>query len=133
MAQSRCHCSDGANNFRYCQIKSLFVMLVDDDTSLLSELLEAMKRKIDMTIVAFSSSIRAKEFMESNFIDALISDFDMPNCNGIELADAVELIHPKAKIIIMSGKEVRDINWNMAWHFLHKPFHPDEVIELISR
>lgn len=114
------------------QKEEIFVMLVDDNKSLLSELVESIKSSIDAPkLLSFSSSIRAMEFAESNVIDTLISDFDMPHYNGVELACAVKVFHPRARIIIMSGKNVNGNNWNRGWYFLQKPFAPEQILEIL--
>lgn len=71
------------------------------------------------------------EFTESNVIDTLISDFDMLHYNGVELACAVKVFHPRARIIIMSGKNVNGNNWNRGWYFLQKPFAPEQILEIL--
>lgn len=61
----------------------------------------------------------------------IISDFDLPQMTGLKLIEQARKIHPKVCAILMSGKEPLDIPEDIP--FLHKPFPPENLIELIQR
>jgi YesN/AraC family two-component response regulator len=83
---------------------------------------------------ALSALRRAKEYLP----DILISDIDMPEMNGVALAEAVQERNPKCKIILISG----DLNWKArrdlrgygvdGFVFLPKPFSRIELLRLIK-
>jgi two-component system, cell cycle sensor histidine kinase and response regulator CckA len=68
-------------------------------------------------------------------IDLLITDIVMPKMNGMELAKAMQVIRPKAKVLYMSG--YTDNRVNASWvldsktPFLHKPFTAAGLMEKV--
>jgi YesN/AraC family two-component response regulator len=57
----------------------------------------------------------------------LITDFNMPVMNGVELAHSLLKMHPTTRICIMSGRMIEKGMLLNDWHFLLKPFGLDEL------
>ncbi len=81
--------------------KRLEVVIVDDE----AQITELIKTFIECTaknsnIHTFTDSGEAKEYMSSNPVDVLITDYKMPKYNGIEL---METLPKKVKKVLISG------------------------------
>ena len=69
-------------------------------------------------------------------IHLLITDFSMPEIDGVELARRFRGVHPKTPVLMVSGslpliqERIGDLE-----HFetLEKPFMPDELLDRVSR
>ena len=61
-----------------------------------------------------------------------MSDFEMPNMNGVDLATAMTIDRPEIKVLLMSGFAGGTLILNEGWHFLPKPFVPSQLRTLIS-
>jgi two-component system cell cycle sensor histidine kinase/response regulator CckA len=64
-------------------------------------------------------------------IHLLLSDFQMPEMNGVELAIHISRQRPDLKVLLMSGFPNGMLVLNEGWHFLAKPFIPSQLRALI--
>lgn len=62
----------------------------------------------------------------------LLSDIDMPEMTGIELAAEIQLSRPDTKIMLMSGLHPGMVLVDHGWEFLPKPFTPGILKERIG-
>lgn len=81
------------------------VLHVDDEPGF-SDLLETVLKNEtqDGTVVAVSSAAEALEQLEANEFDCIVSDYDMPKQNGLELLTDVREHYPDLPFILFSGK-----------------------------
>ncbi|MBD3419679.1 MAG: response regulator [Chitinivibrionales bacterium] len=83
--------------------KPLEVLVVDDEVQI-TELIEIFIKSAgpEAVVHSFNDALQAREFIASQkkSIDVLITDYKMPNVNGIEL---LELANPEIKKILISG------------------------------
>jgi len=81
------------------------VVLVDDEKLLLKTLKGFIEFKTDFRVIAFSDPEDALRYMlDEKNIYALVTDLEMPQMNGFELAKQIDSKLPKTKIIVMSGR-----------------------------
>ena len=79
------------------------VMVVEDDPRV-RELATAQLAKLNYRSVDFETAMEAIEYLESNTVDAIVTDVVLPGgMNGPQLARKIALEHPEVKIILMSG------------------------------
>ena len=64
-------------------------------------------------------------------IHLLLSDVEMPQMTGTELATQIAIERPNAKIILMSGFPSEMLVLNHGWKFLAKPFDAHMLRETI--
>jgi two-component system cell cycle sensor histidine kinase/response regulator CckA len=68
-------------------------------------------------------------------IDVLLLDVVMPRLYGIELARVMQSIHPKIRIIFMSGHPADIIKNHGIFEgnirFINNPFTPDTLVKII--
>jgi DNA-binding response OmpR family regulator len=55
-------------------------------------------------------------------IHLLLSDVEMPNMTGIELATQLQIDRPSIRVLLMSGMAAGMLLLNEGWQFLPKPF-----------
>jgi CheY-like chemotaxis protein len=55
-------------------------------------------------------------------IHLLLSDVQMPNMTGIELATQIQIDRPDIRVLLMSGMAAGMLLLNEGWQFLPKPF-----------
>jgi two-component system, cell cycle sensor histidine kinase and response regulator CckA len=60
-------------------------------------------------------------------IDLVLTDVEMPQMNGIELASRIRALDPARKILLMSGRSCEDIDGAQGYPFVPKPFVPDQL------
>ncbi|QLD86163.1 PAS domain S-box protein [Natronomonas halophila] len=84
---------------------SIRVLHVDDKPSfggLVSDFLERKNGRMD--VVSKTSAADGLAFLEEQRLDCIVSDYDMPETNGIEFLEAVRANHPAIPFILFTGK-----------------------------
>ena len=107
--------------------KSLRWMLVDDDQAVLAVMGEVLAAISNAEVVCFNSPYQAiQAFREDPCgYDLVISDFDMPGLDGLEMCHVLRAITPDLKTILATGNSQITAEYASAEGFnalLHKPF-----------
>lgn len=79
------------------------VLLVDDDDSCLALLGSLIFESAGIAPCCAMSGEEALKAMQEKEFDLIITDFNMPGMDGIELAERVQEIAPNTPIILNSG------------------------------
>jgi two-component system nitrate/nitrite response regulator NarL len=82
-------------------MKKYSVLLVDDHRILLDGLKSLVRDPFEVKAIA-SSGIEALNFIKATEFDVLITDYEMPGINGLELVKAARVAQPEMKIIVLS-------------------------------
>jgi len=112
------------------------ILLVDDE-SLFLELMTELLVAEGINPIATDSSVNAMDIIDSNEIDLLITDINMPEVNGIELAIKTKLKNPPANVIFITGlSEIFEqhkarLNFN-DYILLKKPFPLDDFVQMVK-
>ncbi len=78
------------------------VLLVDDEEavrSIIARLLEAL----GVTVVEADSGARALELYRQEVFDLVLTDYNMPQMKGDELARAVKRVNPEQRLYLITG------------------------------
>jgi CheY-like chemotaxis protein len=78
------------------------VCIVDDNEAiclLLSEMLE----ETGISATAFTNPVKAIDFLSFTRVDLVVSDYHMPEMNGIQFLDTVRQLHPGIMVLLMSS------------------------------
>ena len=78
------------------------VLLVDDEKDFLESMSERMRLR-GMDVTTASSAKEALAFIESDFFDAVILDFQLPEMDGLAVLKKIKARHPEAQIILLTG------------------------------
>jgi len=123
-----------ANNKREQHRAVIFIV---DDEPLLLELAESVLSNLDCEIQTFKDPETAfKAYSAAETApDLLITDFAMHEMNGMELIRRCRRIHPKQKIILVSGTVDESIfsgSGAKPDQFLAKPYQPAQLTTLVQ-
>ncbi len=80
------------------------VLLVDDEPVLLDLGSFFLTQKEHFSVDTASNGLEALEQLEKYLYQIIISDYDMPCMNGIELLREVKKLHPNQPFVIFTGK-----------------------------
>lgn len=78
------------------------IMCVDDDEEILTMLCETLT-KSGFRVLCESDAERARQMVQSLDVDAVVLDYRMPGCDGLELASAIRTSKPRLPIVMFSG------------------------------
>ena len=111
--------------------KTIFV--VDDDPAVLRCVVSLLT---DHGYRILSGGSGAEALVQSRAytgeIHLLLSDFQMPEMSGVELATAMTAERPQLKVLLMSGFPGGMLVLNEGWHFLAKPFIASQLRALVA-
>lgn len=116
--------------------KNGYIVLVDDEEIVLKSLSSFLSLETDYLIKTFDSARDAIHFIKENEIDIVISDYLMPEMNGIEFLAKVREIKPEVPRIILTGyadKEnaIKAINEVGLYQYIEKPWDNDDILIII--
>ncbi|MFQ5750695.1 MAG: response regulator [bacterium] len=108
------------------------VLLVDDEQMVLTSLSSFLELETDYEVVTFTTAKEALEFVKNNRIDLVISDYLMPEMDGISFLAKVKEIDPQTTHIILTGyadKEnaIKAINDVGLFQYIEKPWDNDNL------
>ncbi len=101
------------------------LLLVDDDERLLAAMKRVLKKDGYRLMFARNGS-EALEKLDKKNVDLVISDYQMPGMNGVELLSKIRELYPDILTIMMTGVEdvkiaMQAINEAGVYKFLLKP------------
>lgn len=103
------------------------LLIVDDEEMVLTSLNAYLTLETDYAVAAFTSPKEALTFAKDNRFDLVISDYLMPEMDGISFLGAIKKINPQAPRILLTGyadKEnaIKGINAVGLFQYIEKPW-----------
>lgn len=112
------------------------ILIVDDEQSQRIILSGYLKQK-GYNIYEASSGIDALKVIDNNLVDIVLSDYKMPEMNGIELLEKIKSKNPEIAVVIITAfGTIEDAVKAMkegAFDYLTKPVDLDELEFIIKR
>ena len=109
------------------------IVVVDDEKIVTSAFKTLLKVEGFSDAHFFNNPKEAVEFLKENQPDLVISDFIMPQMNGLEFLAEVKRMYPEVSRILLTGyadKEnaIRAINEVGLYRYIEKPWNNDDLI-----
>lgn len=94
-----------------CQVACRMVV-VDDDPKVLKAL-DSMLRNIPVKVEYCGHPAAALSLVQKqkNDYDMLLTDYQMPSMNGLELSAMIRRLNPQIRLVLMSGLDVSRFDW----------------------
>jgi DNA-binding NtrC family response regulator len=112
------------------------VVLVDDEEMVLTSLRSILSLETDYEVKTFLSAKEALEHISSSDVDLVISDYLMPEMDGITFLAQVRDLKPEIPRIILTGyadKEnaIKAINEVGLYQYIEKPWDNEDLMIII--
>jgi DNA-binding NtrC family response regulator len=112
------------------------IILVDDEDMVLTSLSSLLQLETEYDVHTFTSAKEALEYADKNDIDLVISDYLMPEMDGITFLGHVKNVKPDVPRIILTGyadKEnaIKAINEVGLFQYIEKPWENDDLLIII--
>ena len=109
------------------------ILVLDDDKLVTSSLKSLFMLEGFSDAAFFNDPIEALKYLEKNSRDVIISDFMMPQMNGLEFLSKAKEMYPNSSMILLTGyadKEnaIRAINEVGLYKYIEKPWDNDELV-----
>jgi DNA-binding NtrC family response regulator len=108
------------------------IVIVDDEEMVLTSLRSFLELETQYEVLTFLSPAEALKYIARNEVDLVISDYLMPEMDGIRFLARVRELRPQAPRIILTGyadKEnaIKAINEVGLYQYIEKPWDNDDL------
>lgn len=114
------------------------ILIVDDDKAVL-DLLKISIQLLwpEYKIITANNGLTALTELRQYPVRLILTDFDMPRLNGLDLARAARQIYPDIPIVLMTGSRCDEVHAKAASislaGFLPKPFAIMQLKEILQQ
>ena len=108
------------------------ILIVDDEEMVLTSLSTYLTLETEHDVATFTSAARALTYLAQNDVGIIISDFLMPEMDGITFLAKARELRPDVPRVILTGyadKEnaIKAINQVALYQYVEKPWDNDEL------
>ena len=112
------------------------ILVIDDDKAMRDACFQILSRQ-GYRVELAASAKQGLSLLERLSFDTILLDLVMPDMDGLEALKKIRALDPDVEVIIITGygtiqSAVESIKAG-AFHFLSKPFVPDDLRNLVSR
>src|SRR4051812_43152566 len=110
------------------------ILVVEDDRVVL-KVVKLILENAGFAVLAANTASEAGHFVVNfpGIIHLLLSDVQMPDVAGPDLAFKLKAIRPELRVILMSGQsDGALLILNYGWHFIRKPFLPEMLVATVK-
>lgn len=112
------------------------IVIVDDEEMVLSSINAFLSLQTDYTVKTYDSAAKALEYVQANEVDVVVSDYLMPEMDGITFLGKVRDLQPEAPRVILTGyadKEnaIKAINEVGLFQYIEKPWENDDLLLIL--
>lgn len=114
------------------------ILLVDDDPQMIRIILAMLKKHLpdDVVITTVTCPIQASALVESEVVDLLITDFQMPGLDGLELLRIAKRRNIWTQVLVITGHTsllaLTSVLEAGAGDYLLKPIDPTSLREVVQ-
>jgi len=111
-------------------------IFVVDDNECVADLVSIVLCRAGFQVFTFYDALPALRHALEARPDAVITDYSMPNMNGLEFATWLQGHFPECKIVILTGDAAsvtEKAASNVRFTLLEKPAQPDELITALRQ
>lgn len=117
----------------YIAMSSAKIVITDDEKIVTSAFKTLLRVEGYNDVNCFNNPLEAVEFLKSNKPDIIISDFLMPEMNGLEFLRKAKELYPEVSMILLTGyadKEnaIKAINEIGLYKYIEKPWDNDDLL-----
>lgn len=116
-------------------LNGLRVLVVDDDEDVRTALVDALV-KAGYSVSAAGNGLQAREEIRKRQVEVIVTDYQMPVMNGLELLAFSRTQSPTRPVIFVSGAgpALEQVALECgAFAFIRKPFTPKKVLDMVRR
>ncbi len=114
----------------------LRVIIVDDDAAVLRSFKRALRlRRPTWEVTTLSSSSEALRTLAQGPYDVFVTDYEMPNVDGVQLLSKVRAQYPQVRRVVLSGRPMETAEGlpaEVVQAWVCKALGVDELIESVE-
>jgi DNA-binding NtrC family response regulator len=112
-----------------------FVILYVEDNDYIRESFAELLTTDERRVVGVADGAAARAALREQDVNLLMTDINLPDCSGLDLAREALGKNPKLPVIICSGHDVVEVARSLGptAYPMRKPFELDELEALVER
>ncbi|MCZ6765562.1 MAG: response regulator [bacterium] len=112
------------------------IVIVDDEDMVLTSLSSLLSLETEYDVKSYTSPKEALSYVRENDVDIVLSDYLMPEMDGISFLAQVREVRPEVPRIILTGyadKEnaIKAINEVGLFQYIEKPWDNDDLLIIL--
>src|SRR6185295_14078031 len=112
------------------------VLVVDDEKNI-TFVMQAMLERAGFEAVVFNDSARAMRAIDSEEVQAVVTDLYMPGPGGMEILEYCKKNHPQLPVVIITAYGTIESAVSAlkqgAFDFITKPFDQTELLNVVNK
>lgn len=117
-------------------LKDKRILIIDDDVDICTLISKFLERKGLKTHVCYRGETGIKALEDKRF-DLILTDFRLPDEDGLSLLEKIKEIDSNIPVIIITGysdvKQAVKVIQNGAFEYVTKPIFPEDILRLIEQ
>jgi FixJ family two-component response regulator len=113
------------------------VLVVDDEAELHEVISDMVGKRLGCKLMSANNLAQARKILESQKVDLLLTDVNLPDGDGMTLLPILHLHQPQAQAIVITGapsmNNAIEAMREGASDFLSKPFTGGDLVERVRR
>lgn len=114
------------------------LMVIDDEENILNALQRVFREQQDWEVELYNDPLQALQRARTTSFDLVLSDYRMPQMNGVEFLCEVKELQPDAMRLILSGQTDREgllgaINDAQIYRFIDKPWQDYDLMVTLQQ
>lgn len=112
------------------------ILIVDDEEMITDSIATYLELTTELIVFTTNNPLEGIEIVKENQIDLVISDFLMPEINGINFFKKIREINNEIVLILLTGyadKEnaIKAINEVGLYYYIEKPWNNEELVKIV--
>ena len=112
-------------------------ILVVDDEKTVTDSLQLILTDAGFEVLTADTVAQATAIINSTKLDLVVTDFRLPDGNGIDVITYVKSEAPETEVILMTAHGSIDITIEAikrgAYYYIEKPYTPDRLLDLVDQ
>ena len=114
------------------------ILFIDDEIAILKAITRLLRKVPDVDVITTTSMEKAFSLLETQAIDILVSDFLMPEINGVDFLIRAKHQYPSLICLLLTGHATvpdvqKAINEAELFSFIIKPWNDEEFLIQIQK
>lgn len=112
-----------------------FVILYVEDDHFVRDSVAELLATAERQLVCVADGAGAREALRAQNVNLLLTDINLPDGSGLDLARESLQQNPRLPVIVCSGSDLKEVTRSLGptAHPLRKPFDLDELEALVER
>lgn len=111
------------------------ILIIDDDTDICT-LLKRFLESNEFYVETAFSGVTGLSLLKAKCFDVVLSDFRLPDIDGIEMIKSLKTVRPETQVIVITGYSdvklaIQSVR-SGAFEYVTKPIQPEEILSTIK-